>query len=867
MSTPESEGVGGGPAGSAGSGRSVADSAGTANRSAESRRSASDSSTTARPAKRTSSVPDVQTTSRSKKKKQKRDAVDKLKMKRGMRVKVRRDALLHILQGEGEDEQKKVLHRENNYRWFYGKVISGDVKNGYKIRFDEFPHHHQDVNPVRRTIIHLVADGEEEPTHAHSSTVVDDDADEDADDDLLIDEEENKKLDPETAAFVSHGKEHVANAKSFSYDGVEWTILGDDEVVDDMALDAPPKAQYKKDIPWNEKAENMDYNEVFFEHFFPSIKGHAKLIDKYHSSPKSLMSKSVADDNIRFEDETADDPDWKVRVCYTLLIAAASELDNGVDELWKKGKSSGRHMHADFGRYIPKNYFKAFQAAAPFCWCEEKYWYSARDDLPWDVFMPCLQQFNEKRRAMLKVVLLMLDESMSGWRPKTSKLGGLPNYTYEPRKPVPLGTMFKNGAECITGMLVYQDVVQLSERQSKKEFSQENSYLPGNPKIQPHVAEVLRQTKNAGVIENGWVGGDSWFGSVMAAVEVRRRLKVHSSWIIKNNCALFPKKALLAVLRARFDRHPAGHWVVFRATVADVPLFAMVYAWSQKGVSMILSTCGGTEVHAQKYRTKFENEWGGVSIKEYPRPAVAHFLYDFLPLIDEHNKQRQNLLGLERVWKTRCCWFRLLTTLLGMCVVDCHRWDKNMRAGGMATRREENDDDDGDIVEQSLRIRKFSDLICDYLTTIEKKNRATPRPAVGRQAEPGTQEQEYLVRITNRHGSTTKEPTTKDIRKGKTHGGSVVQNCWICRKYLLPNGATKYQQTSHKCKDCGMPLCAQDRSGNVGRSETCLHEHLTSPINRIGCPQVERDWTCFPVNLQVNNNPPSSGTRKRQSAA
>jgi len=55
---------------------------------------------------------------------------------------------------------------------------------------------------------------------------------------------------------------------------------------------------------------------------------------------------------------------------------------------------------------------------------------------------------------------------------KHPKLGGLPNYTYEPRKPVPLGTMFRNGAECMSGILVFQDVVQLSEVQScKKELT------------------------------------------------------------------------------------------------------------------------------------------------------------------------------------------------------------------------------------------------------------------------------------------------------------------------------------------------------------------------------------------------------------
>ena len=45
----------------------------------------------------------------------------------------------------------------------------------------------------------------------------------------------------------------------------------------------------------------------------------------------------------------------------------------------------------------------------------------------------------------------------------TTKLGGLPNYTHEPRKPVSLGAMFRNGVECISGVLVVQDVVQNPE--------------------------------------------------------------------------------------------------------------------------------------------------------------------------------------------------------------------------------------------------------------------------------------------------------------------------------------------------------------------------------------------------------------------
>jgi hypothetical protein len=114
-----------------------------------------------------------------------------------------------------------------------------------------------------------------------------------------------------------------------------------------------------------------------------------------------------------FFDEDSQDPDWNVCQCYMLLIASATEIVSGVGKLWKSGPSAGQHTYPDFGQYKPTNYFKAFCCAAPFCWSDECYWYEDTRDVPWDVFLPC-----------------------------PLKLGGLPNYTYEPRKPIPLGTMF-----------------------------------------------------------------------------------------------------------------------------------------------------------------------------------------------------------------------------------------------------------------------------------------------------------------------------------------------------------------------------------------------------------------------------------------
>ena len=196
---------------------------------------------------------------------------------------------------------------------------------------------------------------------------------------------------------------------------------------------------------------------------------------------------------------------------------------------------------------------------------------------------------------------------------------------------------------------MYQDVVQNPEVQGAKKYFGETSLLPGNSTILPSTAEVLRQVEGAGIPEGGWAGGDAWFGSVATTVEVMKRLGVHSMWIIKNNKASYPMAALHAVLKARFGDRPAGHWVTFSTEISGVKLFALAYAWSQKRVSYFLSTCGKTTPCVTKYVSNFEDEYGNVVYKEINRPDVAHFLFFYLPLIlDKHNKQRQNLLNLER---------------------------------------------------------------------------------------------------------------------------------------------------------------------------------------------------------------------------
>ena len=281
---------------------------------------------------------------------------------------------------------------------------------------------------------------------------------------------------------------------------------------------------------------------------------------------------------------------FQVKLCITLLIAASNEPLTGVKNLWKLGPSAGLRGHADWGKFIPINYFRAFQSGFHFLWADKKYWYHNHRELPWDLIQPFVDEYNTKTNELLTVNRLILDETMSGFRPKTSKTGDLPNIIFEKRKPVELGTMAKNGVEGMTGIFAFHDIVKdLTTQRYKKYLQADNiSHLPNREPILQHVAEYLRQAEGEKLQPGGWMGGDAWFGSIPTVVELFTRLDVFSSFIVKNKVQYFPKEVIYEILLARFGDRPAGHWVGMQANISEVNIMLMAYAWSVKGISYIV---------------------------------------------------------------------------------------------------------------------------------------------------------------------------------------------------------------------------------------------------------------------------------------
>lgn len=297
-----------------------------------------------------------------------------------------------------------------------------------------------------------------------------------------------------------------------------------------------------------------------------------------------------------------------------------------------------------------------------------------------------------------------------------------------------------------------------------------------------------------------------------------------------------------------------------KATISGVELFVMAYAWSSRGVAYMVSTCGKTVMHRDAYMSRFEDEYGNVQEKELPRPAVAHFIYEFLPLIDEHNKARQSVLALEKKWLTKNPWTRLLTTFLGMSVVDLQRWDRKKRKEYNSNEDEiaesGNLSDDDAVVVDDFNITSLANLISRPLIDGTFSYRKGPQPSLRITSDDVARAAERPIeRITGPDGTVRYEP-----RNGERKGRARQQTCFICRRYQA-----KPQNTQWRCKACHMPLCQTPRTNvAAGRMMDCVDEHKQSNDKVLGCCFMERDDFLFPDELKLCKQKTRAQKRKQE---
>ena len=184
----------------------------------------------------------------------------------------------------------------------YGTVTGSKLRGSFTVEFDRLPSNEAIVVP--RTHITTVDKNAEEPEYGHVKTVEatttingsNENEWEDASDDEMLTESSSRKTtrkkNPWTESqdnFISLPDDIRANSKTFEHfygtkpeEKIVWKILSDDEQIMQDAMDMQIDEIYnpvKVDIPWSPVLRDVDYNFIFFEHFFPSLEGKAKLID------------------------------------------------------------------------------------------------------------------------------------------------------------------------------------------------------------------------------------------------------------------------------------------------------------------------------------------------------------------------------------------------------------------------------------------------------------------------------------------------------------------------------------------------------------------------------------------------------------
>ena len=108
---------------------------------------------------------------------------------------------------------------------------------------------------------------------------------------------------------------------------------------------------------------------------------------------------------------------------------------------------------------------------------------SASNQVPvtgdWRMNNKLVDDFNRARRDRFAAgCVLVLDESMIAWKPQSTAFGGLPNISFIPRKPEPLGTELKTVCCGTTGVMLHAEVQKGKDAMKEAALASEFRHVP-----------------------------------------------------------------------------------------------------------------------------------------------------------------------------------------------------------------------------------------------------------------------------------------------------------------------------------------------------------------------------------------------------
>jgi len=526
---------------------------------------------------------------------------------------------------------------------------------------------------------------------------------------------------------------------------VEWTymprhLLPPEYQIGPTMEDAPSPAV--RGLAWD---KDMDFQDVFMHFFLMTFEKMAEKINPVLAAQKQTPT-SVDELSI-----------W-----HALLIGASLYSQKG-ERLWDRpvvgSKRNFRDNGADFGEYMSLTRFTRLKKVilSPFTDTED----AAVN--PWSKADAMVDAFNLCRARVMTVLsgFFTVDESMSAYRPRSTKHGNLPSLSHIPRKPEPLGTEFKNLACCVTGIMMKLELQKKADVMHTKEHYRSYGAT---------VACTLRLSDGQGDEEDWTIFGDAWFGSLNTTKALMKRRvgksgKTYFTGIVKTAHKNYPKE----FLRKKLEDRGAGTHKVLVTKINGVEYLAIGYRYNRRKPIFIITDRGSLS-KGKPYMQRWPDEFGNQRARQVSRFKLITEYFTVNNLIDSHNQTRQKLLALEKSWVTTDGFFRIYTTLVGMCVTDAFRAYRHF------TAQKENKD----VTLQWFQNCLVADLMKSHAALQKPKQREAKEHPLVKISQEKKQVQQNCVWCRDTAKLTRNVETARSRTMWKC-GHPECHNVWLCK--------------------------------------------------------------------------------------
>ena len=450
---------------------------------------------------------------------------------------------------------------------------------------------------------------------------------------------------------------------------------------------------------------------------------------------------------------------------------------------------------------------------------------------PWHAIIQWIHEFEQSRSEVIcGSGIFVFDESMSAFRPRTTKNGNLPHLSWIMRKPEPLGTEFKSVSEAVTGVMMALEITRSKDDHTDEKYDDIVPKLGVSTKVSLRLAEPCMKA-HTNTASKAIFLGDSWFGNVPTVVNMKNKLNAHFIGVVKTGHKRYPKKWIETTMQ---DWPSGTHIVLESQDIDGQTVIAMGYKYNTRNTIFFISSKGAAHtMPGIPYSAEFIRSTDAHPVvRKVPRPYLASLYFENNNCIDKHNHARQYELAVEKAWVTQDGYFRIFSTILGMCVTDAwkaykHHLPNKAKDKTVTVKKYAN------ILALSLLNNNYSTISSDdshlFIPTVNSVLNCTASQEsmscvtdnTSSVATPSTQA--LIPHERSRPTRNTKILTRSGERnKGNREKRVQRKRCVMCQSRGLES------RTEYFCSICKVPICI-DHSGR-GSSRVCFSDHKSAEV-------------------------------------